>query len=90
MNAILISYDLRSPGRNYGGLYEHLKSYPDYISPLESVWVLKTSSSVEQVRDAVLKYLDTNDGLLVLDITGDAGAWYGLTTTHSKWLKENL
>ncbi len=90
MKTISVSYDLRKPGRNYDDLYEHLESYSDYISPLESVWLLKTSLSAEQVRDAVLEHIDSNDGLLVIDITETVAAWSGLSTAHSEWLKENL
>lgn len=90
MKTILVSYDLRKPGRNYDNLYEHLESYPDHISPLESVWLLKTSFSAKRVRNAVLKHIDSNDGLLVINVTGAAAAWNGLSTAHSKWMKENL
>lgn len=90
MNIILVSYDLMSPGQDYSKLGAHLRSYPGYIKPLESLWFLKTSYSASKVRDRVKNYVDSNDRLMVIDVTGDSAAWYNLSDRHSLWLKENL
>lgn len=35
---VLITYDLKQPGRNYTDLYEAIKSLGDWQHPLESTW----------------------------------------------------
>lgn len=90
MNTILVSYDLRAPGKDYARLWEHLQSYQDYIKPLESFWLLRTSYSAEQVRNTVKQYIDANDRLIVINVTSDAAAWFNLSDKHSQWIKDNL
>jgi len=88
MTTYLINYDLRKPGRNYDDLYSALKSYK-YIHPLESCWVIETSSTAVQVRDYLKSKMDANDQLLVV-ASGKVGAWNNLTSTETQWLKDNL
>lgn len=92
MNTILVSYDLMAPGKDYDKLWSHLRAYPDYIKPLESVWLIKTALSAEEVRNKVKLYIDSNDRLLVVNVTGDSAAWQNLIgdAAHTKWIKENL
>lgn len=90
MQTILISYDLRKPGRNYENLYEYLKSYEKWAKPLESLWLIKTSLSPTDVRDIALEHIDTNDGLFVVDVTNRSTAWIGIPKKVSDWIKENL
>lgn len=90
MNTILISYDLNTPGQDYDKLIEKLKSYGTYWHHLDSFWIIKTNQTYEQVRDIMETYLDNNDELLVIDITGDPAAWAGFSEKGAKWLKDNL
>ncbi|RIT29590.1 SinR family protein [Mycobacteroides abscessus] len=90
MNTILLSYDLNKPGQDYAGLVEKLKSYGTYWHHLDSLWIIKTSDSAVGVRDIITPYLDANDELLVVDITGDSSAWRGFADKGSKWLKDYL
>ena len=88
MNRILISYDLVSPGRNYDDLYDYLTSFPKWARPLESVWVVKTKKSYSQVKTEIVNnYLDSNDKLLVVDITGSASSWHNIP--DKDWIKNN-
>jgi len=92
MNTILVSYDLMAPGKDYARLWSHLESYPNYIKPLESVWLIKTTLSAEEIRNKIKLYIDSNDRLLVINVTGDGAAWQNLIggKTHTEWIKENL
>lgn len=90
MRTILASYDLRSPGKDYSRLWEHLRSYSDYRKPLESLWLLKTAKTSAEVRDGMKQCVDSNDKLFVVDITGDAAAWKGLPDEIANWIKENI
>jgi hypothetical protein len=79
MNRFLISYDLRQPHKDYTSLHRHLEN--DYSSskrPLASLWILKSTLDHTGVRDSIKRFIDQDDKLLVVDITGDASAWFNI------------
>lgn len=90
MYTYLISYDLRRPGKDYTQLHTHLKSYSDWAKPLESVWLIKSSFSCEQLRNTVQTHMDGNDMILVVDVTKQSAAWDNLATDISAWIKSKL
>ncbi|MGN7157879.1 hypothetical protein ACTHRK_17495 [Dietzia cercidiphylli] len=84
----LIAYDLNSPGQKYDDLIDAIKGLGAWWHHLDSTWLVRTSSSAEEVRDKLKKYIDNGDELLVVDVTGDSRAWCGFKESGSKWLKE--
>lgn len=86
MNTILISYDLRAPGRDYTKLWDHLRSYP-WAKPLESVWLIRTTLTAVQVRDAAGNYIDQNDRIFAADITNSGWAALNIPNEVVSWLK---
>ena len=74
MKSMLISYDLRSPGRNYDDLYDVIKSFPDWAHITESTWCVKTHLDCVELRDKLCSVLDRNDRMFVAELTGVA-AW---------------
>jgi len=79
MNRLLISYDLVSSGQNYSQISSYLSGMEESSKPLESLWVIKTSKTHLQVRDEIMNnFLDSNDKLLVIDITNDVSSWYNI------------
>ena len=86
MNTILISYDLRTPGKDYVNLWEHLRSYGSWAKPLESVWLVRTAYNAEQVRDSALYHVDQNDKIFVVDVTSRDSAWKNLATEVVEWI----
>lgn len=86
----LVSYDLIKPGKDYQTLHQHLKSHGYWAKPLESVWLIKSTLTAEQLRNAIQVYLDPNDKILVVDITSRAAAWKNLADDVSTWIKNNL
>jgi len=89
MKVFEISYDLRSPGRDYEPLRKAIKSYGTWCHPLESTWLVVTSDTAEAVRNRLVPCLDSNDGILVTALTGEA-AWLGLSDEVSQWLSHQL
>lgn len=90
MSALLISYDLRKPGRNYSGLFEAIKSIgTSHWHCLESVWIVKTVSTGTRVRDLLSHHVDANDKLLVVSLSSDCST-AGLNNECNHWLRENL
>ncbi len=84
----MISYDLKSPGRDYTTLYEAIKSFGVWWHYLGSTWIIKTSQSVSQVSELIRQRLDTNDYLIVVDITGkERDGW--LPQKAWDWIRDN-
>lgn len=85
----LITYDLRKPGQDYEGLFDAIKSLGDWWHCLGSVWIVRTSMTSSQIRDALRTHIDDNDLLLV---SGLSGYWatFGLKQECNKWLLTNL
>lgn len=92
MKTYLISYDLGVPetSDDYKKLIAHIKSYSNWAKPLYSVWFVKTEKTCAQVRDETMKYLDTNDKLLVMDVTGDDWGTKSIDKVVTEWMTANL
>jgi hypothetical protein len=87
---MLVGYDLNSPGKDYKPLIERLKMFGSWWHNLDSTWLVKTTMTVTQVRDTLRPLMDTNDELLVLDVTGRAAAWTGFRASAGQWIKDNV
>jgi len=85
---LCVTYDLSKPGREYNDLYEYLKSFGTWCRCLESTWLINTNKLCKDVRDEILKIIDSNDKLLVFSVGSD-WAGYGLSKEIYDWLKNN-
>jgi hypothetical protein len=83
MKPFLISYDLDKPGQNYEVLTDRLKQL-GAVKVLYSEWILVSSESAAALRDDLRAYVDSNDMLLVLALTGEA-AWTKLMIGNSEF-----
>ena len=83
-----VSYDLIAPGRNYQGLYDRLRQYPNWAKVTESNWIVVTGWTAAQIRDDLRVHLDANDRIFVLK-SGIEAAWSN-TICDNNWLRENL
>lgn len=81
-----ISYDLKSPGRDYSSLYEAIKSYGRWWHQTESVWLIVTDESVVSVRDRLMERMDSNDKLFVIALQ-NVWAGVGFQEREYNWLK---
>lgn len=90
MNTLLIGYDLNKAGQDYEDLIDAIKDMGAWWHYLDSTWLVKTSETHVTARNKLKHHLDSNDELLVINVTGDAAAWTGFSESAGKWLKENL
>lgn len=82
-----INYDLVKPGRNYDSLIRAIKDLSgSWCHPVESSWIVSTSLTSKQVRDRLVPHIDSNDKLLVAELTGVA-AWHNLDPKVAEWLQ---
>lgn len=84
----LITYDLKTPGKDYNPLYDAIKSIGDYYHPLESTWLVKSHSNANSISTSLRAIMDNNDYLFVVNISKqDRQGW--LPKTAWEWLKNN-
>lgn len=79
MNKFLITYDLRSPGKDYSKLINYIKSF-NCVKVTESCWIIKSDGTSSKVRDNLRLYIDVNDRLFVANLVSDC-SWYNTLTT---------
>ena len=92
MNTYLISYDLGLPEtyNDYKTLTQYIKSYSTWAKPLQSVWFIKTDKTISQVRDEIKTKVDSNDKVLVIDVTSKGWGTYNVSKEVTDWMKNNL
>ncbi len=71
---ILVSYDLRKPGRNYQPVWDYLGRFT-HCKGLESVYLLDTTTTPAQIRDNLKALIDQNDRVFVVRITQEWAGW---------------
>lgn len=92
MSTYLISYDLWWPetSKDYEELIKHLRTYWTRAKPLESFRFIKTAETLTTVRDKIEKYLDSNDKLVVINITWDDWWTIKIPKETTDWMKNNI
>ncbi|MBZ5573290.1 MAG: SinR family protein [Acidobacteriia bacterium] len=76
MALYLISYDLDKPGQDYPDLIARLKEFGAQ-RVLYSEWFLIHSATPVQLRDDLMRFMDANDRILVVELKNYA-AWQRL------------
>jgi hypothetical protein len=83
MAILMVTYDLRAPGRDYDDLHDALAAYT-HCKKLESFWLLDTTLTCAQVRDDLGQHIDKNDVLFVAELKKH---WAALRYGCAEWLK---
>lgn len=89
--SILIAYDIHpAEGAAYDELVHAIQSLGAWWHHLETVWIIRSEKTPEEIRDILKQYVGIDDQLLVLDISGDRAGWVGISDAGSKWLRQNI
>ncbi|KGT79660.1 hypothetical protein MA20_11660 [Bradyrhizobium japonicum] len=89
--SILIAYDIHPAMEPaYDNLVQAIQSMGAWWHHLETVWIVRSDRTPEEIRDALKIYIGADDQLLVLDITGDRVGWVGVSDAGSRWLQDNV
>lgn len=84
-----ISYDLNTPGKDYTGLYDAIKSLGSWCHPVDSTWYVDSALSAETIRDQLIAVMDASDQVIVTQASAP-GAWWHFNQDVSNWLKQHL
>jgi len=88
---LMIGYELRGKsGVAYDGLFDTIKRIGSgWWHCLDSTWLVITTKTTDQVRDALAPHLGPGDQLMVIAY-GKGAAWTGFSDERAYWLSENL
>ena len=88
MSAFSINYDLKSPGRDYAGLYEAIKQSRKWWHYLDSTWIVITHENSQQIWDRLRKHVDKNDYMLIIEVRDNVQGW--LPENAWDWIHANV
>lgn len=88
MATLMIGYDLNRQ-KDYATLIDAIKKLGPWWHCLDSTWIVVCNHTPAAIRDHLQRFMDTDDELLVIDVTGRARAWTGFNADCSKWLHES-
>jgi hypothetical protein len=90
MKTFVISYDLHKLGQRYAALKKLIESqYGGSWHCLESLYIVKSTSTPGQIAQSLSPALDANDELLVYEVVPGAWASYGFSGPCLTWLQNN-
>lgn len=93
MNTLLISYDLGVPetSQDYLKVINYIKSFPLWAHPLQSVWIISTDKKIpSDIVGDINALTDSNDKLLVIDISNDNWCTIRISDEITNWMKKNI
>lgn len=90
MKSYLIGYDLIKPHKDYPELISEIKRLGTWWHCLDSTWIVKSNATATAIRDLLRKHIDSDDKLLVAELTGGAAWTTSFGDECSNWLKTNL
>ncbi len=82
-NSYLITYDLKTPGRDYRSLYDAIGDVGEARHSMQNIWFVKSTLGAADIREHLKTELDSNDVLFVAKL----GAWASLRLDDADWLK---
>ena len=86
---LLITYDLRSPGRDYQPLQNEIKKLGhQWWHHMESTWLVQTQLSPKDCYDRLASHLVNPDTVLVVEITPNC--WGVLPEIAWKWIRDRF
>ncbi|MDA2385408.1 CRISPR-associated protein Cas2 [Bacillus cereus] len=68
MNSFLISYDLITSGKDYDKIAKKIENYPNPKRILESVWIVNSNETSQQIAQGLKSVTDNNDTIFVVKL----------------------
>jgi hypothetical protein len=85
---LLVTYDLKTAGRNYTPFYDSLKAQGSWWHYLSHSWLIITPNNSETVYKALAPHLSKADLILVIPVRRPAFGW--LPKDAWDWINDNI
>lgn len=85
-----VNYDLNKSGQDYTKLTEYLKSHQSWAKPLKSSFFVKTTLTAGQLRDGARQHMDSNDTVVVVNVTSANWATWNVPADVATWMQTNI
>lgn len=73
---------------NHDAVINKIKSFGGWARISETVWYIRTNSSITTIRDAIYPEGNEDCKVFVVEVTSASWASYNLTKEVTDWLKE--
>ena len=83
----LVAYDFTGSPDRYSELFDELKESPKWWHWIDSVWLLRTKESANQIYARLEPHLDEDINLFITEIGSDHQGW--LPRKAWKWIRRN-
>ena len=88
MGRYMISYDLKSPTNNRKAVEDSIESLGSWCKYVSTTYLVNTLHSKTSVTDICTKHLDSNDRMVICEITGSVTGW--LNQEQWNWINKNI
>lgn len=88
MAKYMISYDLYSPTNNRKQVQDAIESLGTWCKYLTTTYLVNTNYSKDTVQNTCTKPLDSNDKMIICEITGSVNGW--LEKDQWNWINQNI
>ena len=72
---MFVSYDLSQPERNYEKVAKAIKECGHWAKVQKSFWYVRANMTMADVFAQIRKALDSDDKLIVVDVTNNNATW---------------
>jgi len=86
MSVYLVTFELRSPDRDYQALFDALNAFT-HCQSSESIWFIRSDETHKEIRDNLRVCIDPEDQLFVSRIRYGWAAW---NMTCADWIHAQL
>lgn len=85
MSVYMVTYDLNAPGQDYSTLIKEIGKFT-HCKALKSAFFIDSAKSASEIRDHLMKFVDPDDMLFVLELRWHWGA--NRVSPATDWLQD--
>jgi hypothetical protein len=68
----------------------HLRQFGDPLEPIPGVWLLRTATPADRLRNTLSRELSVHDSLMIFEINPDQAAWFNIGEVEDRQFREFL